>query len=197
MTRQAEPLADRHHQTSTMAVPTRRSPRRTLARGGVVAVLLLAMAACSSDGDDTASPDVADQSTDGADSGVVADSDAGGDGGESVEDDANNPVVFGYEVDGPSGTTVVVVATVVADDAEQSPMSATWSITDRPREQVFTPFVDGGELDLEVTEGGPATVTVIRARYIDPDDPFAGLDVVERLGSVEVASGSTESISFP
>jgi hypothetical protein len=198
MNRQAEPLAERTAPDSAMAVPMRRSPWRTLARSGVAAVLLVAVAACSSDGDDASSSnDLADQSTDVADSGVSSDSEAGGDGGQSVEDDASNPVVFGYEVDGPSGTTVVVVSTVVADDVEQSPISATWSITDRPREQIFTPFIDAGELELEVTEGGPATVTVIRARYVDPEDPFAGIDVVERLDSVEVAAGATEVIAFP
>jgi hypothetical protein len=153
-------------------------------------IALTAVTACSSDGDDATPSDTApaeqDASSTEADSAVSAEA-----------DDSNNPVVFGYEVDGPSGTTVVVVSTVVADEVEQSPISATWSITDRPREQIFTPFVDAGELELEVTEGGPATVTVIRARYVDPEDPFAGIDVVERLDSVEVAAGATEVIAFP
>jgi len=112
-------------------------------------------------------------------------------------DDADNPVVFGYEVDGPAGTTAVVVSTLVAQGQEQPPFTATWSITDRPRWALYTNWIESGEIEVEVTEGGPAVVRVIRARYVDPDDPFAGIDEVEEVGTFEVASSSTGSITFP
>src|SRR5690606_24941428 len=40
-------------------------------------------------------------------------------GEDRAGDDADNPVVFGYEVDGPAGTTAVVVSTLVAQGQDR------------------------------------------------------------------------------
>ena len=118
-------------------------------------------------------------------------------GEDRAGDDADNPVVFGYEVDGPAGTTAVVVSTLVAQGQEQPPFTATWSITDRPRWALYINWIESGEIEVEVTEGGPAVVRVIRARYVDPDDPSAGIDEIEEVDTFEVGSSSTGSIEFP
>ncbi|MBX3314190.1 MAG: hypothetical protein KF906_07700 [Actinobacteria bacterium] len=114
-----------------------------------------------------------------------------------TDGNTEDPVVFGYEVDGPEGTTVVVVSNLVAQGEEQPPTTATWNIADRPRSQLYTNWVESGEIEVEVTEGGPATVRIIRARYVDPDDPFAGIEEMEELDTFEVRPGATDSISFP
>ncbi|QGG94426.1 hypothetical protein [Actinomarinicola tropica] len=158
------------------------------------ALAVAGLAACSSDdGDD------ADAATDPAAETAGPESGGSSDEGtqEAAGDDAENPAVFGYEVDGPAGTTAVVVSTLVAQGEEQQPLSATWSITDRPRWQLYSNWIESGGVEIEVTEGGPATVRIIRARYVDPDDPFAGIDELEEIGTIEVAPGSTETISFP
>ena len=155
----------------------------------ISAVIVIGLTACSSDdGAGDGDPATAAQAQD----------DSSGDGGaEATGDDAENPAVLGYEVDGPEGTTAVVVSSLVAQGEEQPPMTATWSITDRPRSQLYTNWVESGELEVEVTEGGPATVRIIRARYVDPNDPFAGIEELEELDTFEVAPGATGSISFP
>lgn len=171
------------------------SLRRALPRLLAAVLLAAVVTACSSD----------DDGGDGAaavDDGAAATADAGSsdEGGEDAapdDDGGDNPSVLGYEVDGPAGTTVVVVSNLVADGQEQPPLTATWSITDRPRSQLYSPFVDSGELELEVTEGGPATVTAIRGRYVDVEDPSAGIELEERLGQVEVAGGSTATLALP
>lgn len=172
------------------------SLRRALPRLLAAVLLAAVVTACSSD----------DDGGDGAaavDDGAAATADAGSsdEGGEDAAPDddggGDNPSVLGYEVDGPAGTTVVVVSNLVADGQEQPPLTATWSITDRPRSQLYSPFVDSGELELEVTEGGPATVTAIRGRYVDVEDPSAGIELEERLGQVEVAGGSTATLALP
>lgn len=171
------------------------SLRRALPRLLAAVLLVAVVTACSSD----------DDGGDGAaavDDGAAATADAGSsdEGGEDAapdDDGGDNPSVLGYEVDGPAGTTVVVVSNLVADGQEQPPLTATWSITDRPRSQLYSPFVDSGELELEVTEGGPATVTAIRGRYVDVEDPSAGIELEERLGQVEVAGGSTATLALP
>ena len=151
---------------------------------------LSTLAACSSGDSDAASA-----GDGGADETPVETSAEAGEARSG--DNADNPVVFGYEVDGPAGTTAVVVSTLVAQGQEQPPFTATWSITDRPRWALYTNWIESGEIDVEVTEGGPAVVRVIRARYVDPDDPFAGIDEVDEVGTFEVASSSTGSITFP
>ncbi len=166
----------------------RRAPMALLA-----ALALLVAAGCSSDDD---GPDAAPEATEQPSGGGE------GSSGEAAQasaddDDPSNPSVLGYEVDGPAGTTVVVVSNLVAIDQEQPPVSATWSITERPRWQLFTDWVESGELEIEVTEGGPATVTAIRAHYIDVDDPFGGIEVDERLGSVEVSAGTPATLAIP
>lgn len=160
----------------------------------LLAVALLAASACSSDDDDGAAAGADEPSIAAGDEPTAEEA---GESAASSEDDAENPWVLGYEVDGPAGTTAVVVASVVAADQDQPPVSATWSITDRPRWQLFSNWVESGELEIEVTEGGPATVTAIRARYIDVDDPFAGLEVDEELGSVEVTAGAPATLDLP
>lgn len=158
------------------------------------ALAVLGLAACSSDDGDDADA-ATDPATEAAGSGSGGSSDEGT--SEAAGDDAENPTVFGYDVDGPSGTTVVVVSTLVAQGQEQPPMSATWSITDRARWQLYSNWIESGEVEFEVTEGGPATVRIIRGRAVDPNDPFAGIEVLEEVASIEVAPGATDTISFP
>src|SRR5690606_23760833 len=157
----------------------------------LLTVLALAtLAACSSGDSDAASArdGRADETP------VETSAEAGGD---RSGDDADNPVVFGDEVGGPAGTTAVVVAPLVAQGRAQPPFTATWSITDRPRWALYTNWIESGEIEVEVTEGGPAVVRVIRARYVDPDDPFAGIDEIEEVDTFEVGSSSAGSIEFP
>lgn len=167
----------------------RRAPMALLA-----ALALLVAAGCSSDDDGPdAAAEVAEPSSGGGESTATE----AGSAEPAADEDPENPWVLGYEVDGPAGTTAVIVANLVAAGDEQPPLSATWSITDRPRWQLFTNWVESGELELEVTEGGPATVTAIRARYVDVDDPFAGIEVDERLGSIEVSAGTPATLALP
>lgn len=155
----------------------------------VPAVILLGFTSCSSSDGTT---------TDGEANTSIVETDTPSEGGaEMTGDDAENPAVFGYEVDGPEGTTAVVVSTLVAQGEEQPPTTATWSITDEPRSQLYTNWVESGELEVEVTEGGPATIRIIQARYVDPDDPFAGIEELDELSTIEVDPGATETIGFP
>lgn len=152
--------------------------------------VVLGLAACSSDEGDVARPS-------NGETGEISGEESPETGADEVEEDGDNPIVFGYEINGPAGTTVVIESTLVAQGQAQEPFTATWSITDRPRWALYTNWIESGEVAIEVTEGGPATVRIIRARYLDPDNPNAGLDEVEEVGTLDVDASSTDLISFP
>lgn len=153
------------------------------------ALAMVGPAACASDDGDATAPRDGER-------GEVADVETPATGSVETEEDVDNPTVYGYEVDGPVGTTVVIESTLVAQGQEQPPFTATWSITDRPRWALYTNWVESGEVAIEVTEGGPATVRIIRARYVDPDDPSAGIDEIEEVGTLDVDASSTDVIGF-
>jgi hypothetical protein len=112
-------------------------------------------------------------------------------------DDPNNPWVLGYEVRGPEGSVVDIEVLAVAQGQEQQPFSQRPTLRGEPVSALFTNWVESATLEITVAEGGPVTVEGIRARYLDPDQPFDGIEVSEVHGSVEVAGGATVTLQVP
>lgn len=164
-----------------------------------VAVFALSVAGCSDDDDGSATSDT-NATTAPTDAVATADAGSGnagsGDAPAGESESSENPTTFGYQVDGDSGTTVVV-ETMADTEAGPQEMSQTWSITDKPRWMLYTNWVTGGEISLELTEGDSATVEIIRGHAVDPDNPFAGIEVVEVLETVEVTAGEPVTVTFP
>lgn len=162
----------------------------------VVAVLVsFGVAGCSDDDGTTTSDPTSTTvaATGGGGGGAGTDSGEGSGGGS---ESSENPTTFGYQVDGEPGTTVLV-ETVAETEAGPQDLSQTWSITDEPRWMLYSDWVTGGEITLELTEGDAATVEVIRGHAVDPEDPFAGIEVVEVLETVEVSAGTPVTVTFP
>ena len=163
-------------------------PRWVLA---MLAGLALVVAGCGGDDDDASvSPDdqVAEQA------GVTdADDDTAGDD-TADEGDAGDDAVLGWQLTGEPGTVVSLETVAVSDGTEQPSMDQELTLEDEPVRMLFTVFVDSAEVSLAVTAGGPVTAEAIRGRALDPEDPFAGVEVVEVLGSVEVPAGGAEVV---
>lgn len=171
----------------------RRSPlSHTLV--AAAAVLALSVAGCSDD-DGEATPDTTPSTAPEGSSGGAADT-GSGDGSSSESESSDNPTTFGYRVDGEPGTTVLV-ETLAETEAGPQELTQTWSITDRPRWMLYSDWVTGGEISLELTEGDAATVEILRGHAVDPDNPSAGIEVVETLDTVEVAAGEPTTVTFP
>ena len=168
---------------------------RSLA-AAALAVVALVVAGCSDDGDDATS----DTSTTAAPAGSGAD-DTGsngdsGNGSADKSESAENPTTFGYRVTGEQGTSVTL-DTVAETEAGQEETSQTVTITDEPRWMLYTNWVTGGEITLELVEGDAATVEVLRGHPADPENPFAGIEVVEVLETVELTSDGPVTVTFP
>lgn len=164
-----------------------------------VALLALSVAGCSDDGGDDEATSTSSPATNASAGAGAGDGGTGtGDGTGSESESTENPTTFGYRVDGEPGTTVLV-ETLAETEAEGGPqeLSQTWSITDEPRWMLYTNWVTGGEISLELTEGDAATVEILRGHAVDPDNPFAGLEVVEVLQTVEVTAGEPVTVTFP
>jgi hypothetical protein len=162
----------------------------------LAAALFVVGAAGCSDDDGTTTSDPTSTTvaaTGGGGGGGGTDSGEGSGGGS---ESSENLTTYGYRVDGEPGTTVLV-ETVAETEAGPQDLSQTWSITDEPRSMLFTNWVTGGEISLEVTEGDAATVEIIRGHAVDPEDPFAGIEVVEVLETVEVAADDPVTVTFP
>jgi hypothetical protein len=153
-----------------------------------VLAVALGSAGCGSDSDTATDVDLAGSAT------VPEDV---GEGGDEVVASADNPIVLGYEISGPAGTVVEANTVAVVDGVDQNDFDQTWQLTDGPKGQMFTVFVDEVVLTLEVTEGGPATIVGFRGNSVDPDDPFLGYVMAEELGSAELPTGEITTFNLP
>jgi hypothetical protein len=157
------------------------------------AVLALGVSACGSDSD--ASTDAQADAEPAATVPVESDAPAGNNEGAVETDD--NPLVLGYEVSGPAGTIVEITSVVDVGGGETQEMETTMELADEPEWQMFTNWVQGVELTLDVTEGGPATITGFRGNYVNVDNPFDGYVIAEDLGSAELPSGAVTTFGLP
>ena len=98
---------------------------------------------------------------------------------------------------GPEQGTSVTLDTVAETEAGPEETSQTVTITDEPRWMLYTNWVTGGEITLELVEGDAATVEVLRGHPADPENPFAGIEVVEVLETVELTSDGPVTVTFP
>lgn len=180
-----------------MDISSVHASRLSRALVATVAVLALSVAGCSDDGGDDEATSTLSPATN-PNAGAGAGDTGSSEGTEPGSESSDNPTTFGYRVDGEPGTTVLVES-LVETEAEGGPqeLSQTWSITDEPRWMLYTNWVTGGEISLELTEGDAATVEVLRGHAVDPDNPFAGLEVVEVLQTVELTAGEPVTVTFP
>ena len=168
---------------------------RSSARWLIVLVLAAVLAGC---GDDDLAGPTANAPADTAPADTAS---AAGDGEATSDDeDPSNPWVLGYRVAGEPGTVVLVTVGAFADGAPQPAFEQTITVPDDGEtvSALFTVFVDSVDLELVVTDGGPATVQGIEGRLVDPEDPFGDIEVREELSSVEVAAGDEPvTLSLP
>lgn len=170
-----------------MPTATRHASRPFRAIGTALAAVLVAGAlAAGCGGGDTSS-----SSPTTADSAATLGDDARTGAAEASAD------VLGYKVTAEPGTVLEVVLVAVADGVEQPPLTQTPTVGDEPWQQLFSGFVDSAELTVEVTKGDAATFEVIRGHSADPEDPFAGIEVVETLDTVEVIAGTLATVTAP
>lgn len=159
------------------------------ALAAMLVVAALGLAGC---GDDDGGEAAADASATTAPTGSGSRGTGSGDGTASSED----RTTFGYRIDGAPGTTVEV-ETVAETEAGPSDMSQSWTVTNEPRWSLYTNWVTGGEITFELTEGEAATVEIIRGHTVEPDNPFAELEVVEVIETVEVSADAPVTVTLP
>lgn len=179
-----------------------RTARFRLSRVVAIAALVGGVGACGSGSDDAAEPDARADSSDEASGGqatVITGAPAGDDeaGDEDIVVSDDNPVVLGFEISGPAGTVIETTTAAVADATAQPELDQTWQLTDEPKWQLFTTFVDGAVITLKVTEGGPATIVGFRGTAADPNDPTRGYVMAEELSTVELVRGTISVLSLP
>ncbi|MCO8126077.1 hypothetical protein NHL50_02520 [Acidimicrobiia bacterium EGI L10123] len=161
-------------------------PRSVLA---VLAGLALVLAGCGDDDDGAVAPadDVLVDDQDDAAEVDPAEPDAAG-------DEAGDDAVLGWQLTGEPGTVVSLETVAVSDGTEQPSMDQEFTLDEEPTQMLFTVFVDSAEISLAVTAGGPVTAEAIRGRAVDPEDPFAGIEVLEVLDAVEVPADGSEVV---
>ena len=161
----------------------------------LLAGVALVVAGC---GDDDADADGAaasdDVSVDDQDDAAEADPTEGGADGDGADDEAAADVALGWQLIGEPGTVVALETVAVAEGVDQVEMDQEFTLKEEPTQMLFTGFIDRAEIALVVTAGGPVTAEGIRGRAVDPEDPFAGIEVVEVLDSVEVPADGSEVV---
>ncbi len=150
----------------------------------------LAVAACSS-GDDSPTGDAGGSGT------VAAQADDTGDQSDDSGDSAEQQALLGVTVSGPPGTVVEMSAVTVAQGEEQAPLEWVFTIEDEEERLLFSVFVDSAVATFEVTEGGPAVVSTITGAAVDPEDPFAGVEVLETFETADAAVGEPVELAMP
>ena len=160
---------------------------RTLLALAVVGTLTVA--ACSS-GDDS-------QADDAGDRGTAAGQADTGDQNDSSGDPAEQQALLGVTVSGPPGTVVELSAVTVAQGEEQPPLEWVFTIEDEEERLLFSVFVESAVATFEVTEGGPAVVSTITAAAVEPENPFAGVDVLQTFETAEVELGEPVELALP
>lgn len=150
--------------------------------------------ACGGDSE-TDSDDAAPTTESGA-SGTAATDDPTG---SSVveDDDRMNPVALGIQVSGPTGSSLELEVVAYADGQAQQPMDLVANVRDEPWFILLTNFIESAEVSAGAATGGPLTVETIRGRAVDPDDPTAGIEVIEVLETVEIAEGDSVNLEMP
>ena len=105
---------------------------------------------------------------------------------------------FGYWIEGDAGT-VDWKAELESSDAggAQQPVSGTWKLDGNPRWQLFTTWIESGSVTFTLTDEGAATVSLIRGKAKDPDDPTAGIDVTKTIEKKELSKGDSVTFEFP
>lgn len=149
----------------------------------------LAVAGCSS-GDDSPADD-------GGGAGTVAAQADTGDQSDNAGDSAEQQALLGVTVSGPPGTVVELSAVAVAQGEEQPPLEWVFTIEDEEERFLFSGFVESAVATFEVTEGGPAVVSTITGAAVDPENPFAGVDVLQTFETAEAELGEPVELALP
>lgn len=117
-------------------------------------------------------------------------------GSTGAEPAAGN--TYGFWVEGDSGTMQWKTERVVGTgNRDHVPTEGTWVLDGEPRWQLFNSSVAEGAMTFTLDGGTTATVSVIRGKASDPDDPAAGIDVAETLEKQELTSGESVTLAFP
>ena len=149
----------------------------------------LTVAACSS-GDDSQADDAGGPGTAAGQTDTAEQNDNSG-------DPAEQQALLGVTVSGPPGTVVELSAVTVAQGAEQEPVDWVFTIEDQEERFLFSAFIESALVTFEVTEGGPAVVSTITGAVVDPENPFAGIEVIATFETVEVTLGASVELSVP
>ena len=166
-------------------------PRWVLA---MLAGLALVLAGCGDDDDGAAAASDDALVDEQGDAGEVDPAEGGADGDGADGDGAVDDVALGWQLTGEPGTVVALETVAVAEGVDQVEMDQEFTLKEEPTQMLFTGFIDSAEISLVVTVGGPVTAEGIRGRAVDPEDPFAGIEVVEVLDSVEVPADGSEVV---
>ncbi len=161
--------------------------RRSLLALAVVCTLTVA--ACSS-GDDS-------QADDAGGPGTVAGQADTGDQSDNSGDSAEQQALLGVTVSGPPGTVVELSAITVAQGQEQEPVDWVFTIEDQEERFLFSVFIESAVVTFEVTEGGPAVVSTITGAAVDPENPFAGVDVLQTFETADAVLGEPVELAMP
>ena len=62
---------------------------------------------------------------------------------------------------------------------------------------LFSVFIESAVATFEVTEGGPAVVSTITGAAVEPENPFAGVDVLQTFETAEVELGEPVELALP
>ncbi len=161
--------------------------RRSLFALAVVG--MLALAACSS-GDDSQADDAGDPGT------VVGQADTGDQSDNSGDSDEQQSTL-GVTLSGPAGTVIELSSVTVAQGEEQPPFDQVFTLSDQEDRFLFSVFIESAVVTFEVTEGGPAVVSTITGVPVDPENPFAGVEVLETFETADAILGEPVELSMP
>lgn len=163
---------------------------RRMAAALCAAAVMFVPAACSSDASDKSKPSSTAASTDTTDS-------SGGTGGSTNTTPAVD-TLFGYRVEGDSGTMTLKAELVAEGDlGAQQPTEGKWELNGTPRSQLFTTWIESGKVTFTLEGGDGATVSIIRGTQSDPDDPTSEIDVDSTVVKKDLAAGDSVTLEFP
>ncbi len=154
------------------------------------AALLFVPMACSSESSDKGTPGTTQTGSNNSKS------DRGKNDAKSTK--PAEKALFGYRVEGDSGTMTLRAELVGEGDlGPQPPSDGKWVLNGEPRAQLFTHWMVSGKVTFTLEGGDGAKVSIIRGTQADPDDPTSEVTVESTVTGEELAPGASVVLEFP